>query len=35
MVEEEEQDFTYGTDNAYYRVTAFGFEPLPVLPFRK
>ncbi|EGP5166571.1 LPXTG cell wall anchor domain-containing protein [Enterococcus faecium] len=32
MVEEEEQDFTYGTDNAYYRVTAFGFEPLPVLP---
>lgn len=34
MVEEEEQDFTYGTDNAYYRVTAFGFEPLPVLPIR-
>ncbi|WP_275399907.1 LPXTG cell wall anchor domain-containing protein [Enterococcus faecium] len=32
MVEEKEQDFTYGTDNAYYRVTAFGFEPLPVLP---
>lgn len=32
LMVEEEQDFTYGTDNAYYRVTAFGFEPLPVLP---
>lgn len=32
LMVEEEQDFTYGTDNAYYRVTAFVFEPLSVLP---
>ncbi|WP_241161945.1 MULTISPECIES: LPXTG cell wall anchor domain-containing protein [unclassified Enterococcus] len=35
MVDEKEQDFTSGTNYAYYKVTAFGFEPIPVLPDTK
>lgn len=31
MINEQEEDFTYGSDYAYYRVTAFGFAPFPVL----
>ncbi|EPH95688.1 LPXTG-motif protein cell wall anchor domain protein [Enterococcus faecalis 13-SD-W-01] len=31
MINEQEEDFTYGADYAYYRVTAFGFDPFPVM----
>ncbi|MBO1298755.1 MULTISPECIES: putative mucin/carbohydrate-binding domain-containing protein [unclassified Enterococcus] len=31
MVDELEEDFTYGSDYAYYRVTTYGFEALPVM----
>jgi LPXTG-motif cell wall-anchored protein len=31
MINEQEEDFTYGSDYAYYRVTAFGFDPFPVM----
>ena len=31
MIDEEEKDFTYGTENARYRVTAYGLDPAPVI----
>lgn len=31
MIDEEERDFTYDSEYAYYRVTAFGLEPIPVM----
>lgn len=31
MVDELEEDFTYGSDYAYYKVTTYGFEAMPVM----
>ncbi|OBS61282.1 hypothetical protein AX758_04915 [Enterococcus mundtii] len=31
MVDELEEDFTYGSDYAYYKVTIYGFEAMPVM----
>ncbi|THE06474.1 cell wall protein, partial [Enterococcus hirae] len=31
MVDEKEEDFTYGSPYAYYQVTAYGFEPMSVM----
>ncbi len=31
MMNEQEKDFTYGTEYAYYKVTSYGFEPAPVM----
>ncbi|PTO40271.1 cell wall protein [Enterococcus mundtii] len=31
MVDELEEDFTYGSDFAYYKVTTYGFEAMPVM----
>jgi len=31
MIDEKENDFTYDTPYAYYKVTAYGFEPIPLL----
>ncbi|EPM8105256.1 LPXTG cell wall anchor domain-containing protein [Enterococcus hirae] len=31
MVDEMEEDYTYGSQYAYYRVTSYGFEPMSVI----
>ena len=31
MINEEEKDFTYGTENVRYRVTPYGLDPAPVI----
>lgn len=31
MIDEQEEDFTYGSDYAYYKVTTYGFEAMPVM----
>ncbi|WP_146811755.1 cell wall protein, partial [Enterococcus villorum] len=31
MVNEQEKDYTYGSEYAYYKVTPYGFDPAPVM----
>ncbi|WP_241546149.1 hypothetical protein [Enterococcus villorum] len=31
MVNEQEKDYTYGSEYAYYKVTPYGFDPVPVM----